>query len=510
MNTRSVSFPEAACAYEVYDPATLIPENEATVVRLLELGWTAEDFAGKTVLDIGCNTGALSIHAHKLGAKSIHSTDVQEPLVEFFTAVAANHKLPVEVERKGFWQLKPEKDSADIVLFMEVLHWIVDQGGRVDDAIAHLASITNETLYLETPWDVKEPSIARKAIVTEDQYNIELIMRELAKHFRSVSFVRFMTYFGNMANSKRVLLKATGRRPSSLPMKVFAEANLVDFSLARGPNRIELVTTRGGPKVLKTLPAGAPISKLSAETFNALFADLHARNASTLVLPEKIGEDYRSIGPEGRTYMLFPYVGKLEHVYPTWRLPSPLTSMFDAAVRLRAELAVIPKTIIDEVRAVTPTLPKASVDILAATKGAFETGSEDYRFLEQACAGADAYDRNREDAIAHSDLQQGNAILDAKGLCRFIDLDLLRTGTAYSDLLTCVIYNGFSYDQLAEGVDKLAKTNLRAIDRFDVDFSVVQTLGWLKTISGMDKLSDRAISFYKTGIRAVRELAERL
>src|SRR5690606_33301162 len=108
MMNKSVSvLPTNACAYEAYDPETLEPANESTYIRLLELGWDRELFEGRTVLDIGSNLGILSIYAHKLGARVVHAKEVQQALVEFFSAVVARHKLPIKVEKRGFWNLDP-------------------------------------------------------------------------------------------------------------------------------------------------------------------------------------------------------------------------------------------------------------------------------------------------------------------------------------------------------------------------------------------------------------------
>lgn len=40
------------------------------------------DFLGKSVLDVGCGTGVLSIMAHKLGAKNIVATDIDDWCIE--------------------------------------------------------------------------------------------------------------------------------------------------------------------------------------------------------------------------------------------------------------------------------------------------------------------------------------------------------------------------------------------------------------------------------------------
>jgi SAM-dependent methyltransferase len=226
------TLPDISCAYENYDPITLKPVNNSTFTRLMELGWTKEEFEGKSVLDIGGNSGILSLYAHNLGAKEIRYVDVQVPLVEFFKSVVSEHQLPIDIARMGFLDLNPKTDSKDIVLCMEVLHWLVDQGGTVPDSLQKLTELTNDTLYLETPWDAKEPSIAAKGIVLEEHYNIEMIIRELQSHFETVEMVRFMSYFGEMADSKRILIKATGKRSNNPQASADLSAINQEYSLA--------------------------------------------------------------------------------------------------------------------------------------------------------------------------------------------------------------------------------------------------------------------------------------
>ena len=232
MSAEKIQIPENSCAYEEYDPISLTPANDKTYIRLMELGWDKEQFADKSVLDIGGNSGILSLYAYNLGAKNIQYVDVQEPLVDFFQSVVEKHELPIDVAKKGFLELDPKIDSKDVVLCMEVLHWLVDQGTTVTDSVKKLADLTNETLYLETPWDISEPSIAHKGVVLEEDYNIELILRELQAHFMSVEMIRFMTYFGKMKDSKRILIKAKGKRDNSLQTgDEFQDIDL-NFSLA--------------------------------------------------------------------------------------------------------------------------------------------------------------------------------------------------------------------------------------------------------------------------------------
>src|SRR5439155_3276829 len=91
--SEALELPKGTCAYEEYDPATLRPLNDQTRVRLAELGWSELDFRGKSVLDIGANSGLLSLEAYRLGAQKIVAYDVQDHFVDFFGRVVAGKKL---------------------------------------------------------------------------------------------------------------------------------------------------------------------------------------------------------------------------------------------------------------------------------------------------------------------------------------------------------------------------------------------------------------------------------
>jgi 2-polyprenyl-3-methyl-5-hydroxy-6-metoxy-1,4-benzoquinol methylase len=137
-----LELPEKTCAYERYDPKTLEPLNSETYIRLQELGWSAQDFTGRTVLDIGCNSGLLTMYALRLGAVKVDACDVQPAFVEFVFSVVQAHGLPVTVSRINFDELCPAKRKADIVLFMELLHWVVSQGLELRKVISRLAELT--------------------------------------------------------------------------------------------------------------------------------------------------------------------------------------------------------------------------------------------------------------------------------------------------------------------------------------------------------------------------------
>ena len=87
------NLPKNTCAYECFDPDTLEPLNDVTFTRLAELGWAPTEFKDKEVLDIGCNSGLLSIYAARLGAKHVYAYDVQQPLVDFFAELTRTKQV---------------------------------------------------------------------------------------------------------------------------------------------------------------------------------------------------------------------------------------------------------------------------------------------------------------------------------------------------------------------------------------------------------------------------------
>ncbi len=511
-NTMNIpDFPKNACAYEVYDPKTLMPGNESTFVRLMELGWKDTEFSGRRVLDIGANTGILSLRAHQLGASSVQAVDVQAPLVEFFASVVARHKLPITVERRSFAQLDQAKDAADIVLFMEVLHWIVDQGGNVPDTIAKLAALTHDTLYLETPWDIHEPSIASKGIITEERYNIELILRELSRHFTDVQVVRFMTYFGKMPGSKRVLLRASGLRGASLPTSASGELNLLDVSLMRGANAIELVTSPKGPMVLKRIHPDCTLGRLDVATVESLCAFLAGLKNPTVVAPQRIGKTFRHRAEDGGLFMLFPFVGVLGDFFPKRRAPKAAAAPLDVAVRLREDFRKMPEALVAAVRRAQRPTPVGDPDNLPPPVVAALTEAGVFDACRRACQHAKEAEPGREDCLIHNDMQTGNMVLNAAGEVHVVDIDIMHTGSPYQDVIACGIYTGATSEQIATALYQLAQQESRAAEAFDFEISIACTLSWLKAISATATgVPDRQMEKYLAGLKAAVTLYSQL
>jgi hypothetical protein len=470
---------KSACRYEQYDPVTLKPLNASTYTRLIETGWTEEILRGKSVLDIGCNLGALSLFAHNLGAVDVKATDVTAQFVDFFSQVIALHKLPISVEKIAFFNLEPEHHGSDVVFCMEVLHWIVHQGGTIDAAVAHLAALTGELLYLETPWDIKEPSIRDRNDYPLENYDIELIMRALSRHFEEVRIEKFMTYFGAMQDSKRVLISARKKRASSLPLRHIRDANISDISLSRGVNPSYLVTTTKGAKVLKTIPPHSVFARLGAKDLAQLAAFLNAGGPqSVIVPPEDMGGRICQIEEDGKAYMMFPFVGDLARLFPQVT-PMPVAKdPLPLALGLFKHFSQVSAELLAPVHALhAPLLPVTAVDIPAPFDQAIaENGLND--FIDIASRIMTGMAPESYDGLLHGDMQLGNMIEDATGRGRLVDLDLLRSGPAYSDLLCCAVHTNQSLGNLKAALDEAATHYARPVAAADIAFSTHLVLTW--------------------------------
>lgn len=486
MTISQLNVPDNSCAYEEYDPRNLTPLNKSTCVRLSELNWSAEQFQDKTVLDIGCNSGILSLYANKLGAKSVKAVDVQEPLIEFFSSVVSLHELPIQIEKIGFNELEPITHAADVVLFMEVLHWIVDQNGTVPDAIYKLATLTGETLFLETPWDTSEPSIAKRGVIEPEQYNIELIIRELQKYFEDVQLVRFMTYFGKMENSKRILIKATGKRAEYESMRYLNGVNPLNISLKRGTNSIQLMTSTSGPVILKTLPHESMLPLLDKDSATAFF-DLLGSVDGHLLPALKNGENYIVKNSIDEHLMVFPFVGNLGDYFQNQTHHEAVSNPLRLAVECRRTLCQVPPNLVEVIKTNSPPIalkPREELgdyfNQLIDTHGL--TG-----FIDDVFELNDVNDRQAEDSVIHNDLQLGNMITDSVGKDWILDLDIMRSGTAYSDFICCAIFNNCPKDVVLELYKEMVEINGRHIQLSDMYFSMNILLRWVYTLNRFHK-----------------------
>jgi 2-polyprenyl-3-methyl-5-hydroxy-6-metoxy-1,4-benzoquinol methylase len=197
------------CTYQEFDLETLAPLNEETSIRKMELSNFLDEVRGKRVLDIGANAGYASILAAVNGASEVISIDVKQSYLDNIDAVANKHNLRITTRLRNFKDLDPSSERSDIVFCFEVVHWLFHQGHNEQEIFQKLADMTKETLFLETPWDVSEPSIVKKMNETMSQYDFRHIVEGLLKFGFAVEVLYFSEYFGG--TSKRVMIRAQKR-----------------------------------------------------------------------------------------------------------------------------------------------------------------------------------------------------------------------------------------------------------------------------------------------------------
>ncbi|MEY3020682.1 MAG: hypothetical protein RLZZ272_1666 [Actinomycetota bacterium] len=195
-----------ACGYQQFDPMTLTSSNPRTRQRLLELERILPELAGRSVLDLGANHGLVSLLAAQRGARRVRAVEKNAESVAAIREACRISGLPVEVEHRSVWDM-PDHEGAEVVLALEILHWLVFHGATPGEAIAKLCALTERSLFIETPWEA--PPVAEGSKRTFAAYDIRAILESLLEEGFSVEVLHFCRYTGR--TRPRVMLRADRR-----------------------------------------------------------------------------------------------------------------------------------------------------------------------------------------------------------------------------------------------------------------------------------------------------------
>ena len=196
---------DPTCTYQTYDLNTLEPIGIESKTRLNELDFLRDLVVDQQILDIGTNSGIVAIQAAKWGAKRILATDVNKQLVDHLRNIVEAHDLPISAEICAFKSLDPLIFKSDVVLCLEVIHWLVHQGNPISEIVEKLDSLTNKTLIIETPWDKSEKSIQARMNSSLEKYNLPDILDLFLQIGYRVQILYFATYFTDQ--STRVMIR---------------------------------------------------------------------------------------------------------------------------------------------------------------------------------------------------------------------------------------------------------------------------------------------------------------
>jgi 2-polyprenyl-3-methyl-5-hydroxy-6-metoxy-1,4-benzoquinol methylase len=195
----------ATCTYQIFDSKTLEPTGDESRARIDDLKHIKKYLVGRRVLDIGANSGLVAISAIKWMALHVTAVDVNKDLVTALQEVARAHSLPLTASVCAFNDLDVNTHRSEIVICLEVIHWLVHQGNSAEKIVAKLDELTGAILFLETPWDKTEKSIQARMNEHLDGYSLPKFFELfLARGFR-IEVLAFTTYFNDQ--SRRVLLK---------------------------------------------------------------------------------------------------------------------------------------------------------------------------------------------------------------------------------------------------------------------------------------------------------------
>jgi len=469
-----LELPERARAYERYDPQTL-----ETNTRLQELGWSAQDFTGRTVLDIGSSSGLLTMYALRLGAVKVDACGVQPAFAKFVTSVVRAQGLPVTVSRINFDKLRPAKRKADIVLFMELLHWVVSQGLELRKVIRRLADLTGQILYMEFPWSVTEPSMQKQTKLTEETYSADVVLDELTRYFTNVRIVRFMRYMGFKSRSKRVLIEARGKRPEACILAQLPGAYSLDVALSRGCNESYLLTSAQGPLVAKLLAPESRLLRIPEPLRNRLFDEIRRNQPKTILPPEKHDGSYLLRLPGGEPWMVFPFLGRLPSAGEPKSPSTDLERLIDLFVKVRRDLRNVSPDLLKRLREHQFFTDVSSI-ALPSSAWAIDPGelAEIKDDVLEALSELANLKLEMFDGLCHGDLHTDNFVLDETNEPRVVDLDNFCVGPIYSDGLMGLIRRGAPKETLAAFCQKLGPEESRPATRDDITLAIAKGIAW--------------------------------
>jgi tRNA (mo5U34)-methyltransferase len=106
----------------------------------------SKDLRGKSVLDIGCNSGFFSLEMKRRGAERVVGVDIMPYLLAQSRFASHWFDLPLELYECGAYDLQTLNTKFDIVVFIGVLYHLK----HPLYALEQIASICKETMYFQS------------------------------------------------------------------------------------------------------------------------------------------------------------------------------------------------------------------------------------------------------------------------------------------------------------------------------------------------------------------------
>ncbi len=214
-----------------------------------------------------------------------------------------------------------------------------------------------------------------------------------------------------------------------------------------GQRRVRVFRGPNAQFLIKTTPAGSPLRTLPEQLLTELFDELH-RFANHLVLPVKLGGRHM-FEFEGQTLMLYPWVGHRDAWEHFWGIKLDEHLSFLATVT--NELGRIPQNLVDRLIAADFKMGFSRPRFLASLDTCRPLLGERLRemCLEVASLKQDTWWLEAYSKLSHTDLDKSNIVRIVDGRSVAVDIENMRVGNEYVDLIYMLVSNGL--DQLVVG-----------------------------------------------------------
>ncbi len=450
----------------IAEPAGLFGSDELDRLAL-DCGWSAETHGGRSVLVMGSDPERHAVVALRLGAERVHMLAPEDVPDTQARSTAAALGVPFERSVGGAEQMGDMPVSS--VLVLTDPDWLGDDPWLITERLKACLKVMRDRFFLRCERARGLSMMERISFSSLSRSERALACGEiLARLFHNVLVVRRV-----MPEVDDLWYRAEVSREAARVLSPLPHVTPLDISLSKGLNYIELVSVAGELRALKVLPFNSPLERLGDDAFDGLMESLSRIEQSIIALPQPIGPRYRGAGLDGRPRILIPYID----IDATRAIDEATVAA--SLILLRRSLRSVGGDHVERLREVSDRVPAFGLDEIS------DGARRQIEMLGLAgiCrASAERmrdYDRSLEDCVIHGDPHFGNIVSDRRGGYHIIDLDLMRTGTAFSDLLMGLATNAGSPDTMIDAVDRLKVEEGREPLRFDFDFTIMQILGWL-------------------------------
>jgi hypothetical protein len=251
-----------------------------------------------------------------------------------------------------------------------------------------------------------------------------------------------------------------------------------------GQAKLRVFEGVGGRYVLKSMGhssfAGLP-NELVNELFDALY-----ECTSHLLLPVRVEQGY-VLEVAQEPSMVFPWVGARESHQPSWHLE--LLDHVRFIAKLDEEFARVPRSLVDRLvdeMFFIQVTPAYLEEQLSRCRAILEEDLEEE--ILKACEvwASRPLTTSRYSKLAHTDLHASNLVKHSDARLIAIDIDGMRVGDEYADLILVLASRGVSLEYLPEALASYRDQRLRALPALTVDsilVGVALALSWLVSVS---------------------------